>query len=479
MITYIKINGFKSFHNFEMEFTPLTVIAGVNASGKSNLFDALQLLASLAETDLKTAFRQQRGDPKELFTQYGEDEYVSEMKFIVEMLINGTVRDNWGEEAQLKYTRLRYELNIKRVVDEINIEYLVIDGEYLTSLNDTKDDWVKKYIPENVVENWRSKVIEPVQLSFFPELHEEYYILTKEDNGISKIVIIQDEKGGNQKRFAIKNLLQTALSRINSTDYPHIFAVKEEMRSWKLLQLNPEDLRQPTRKNSFDEDKITSSGKNLAAALYRIKQDDEYKLIEISRILNNILPNVTEVNVYDDKANRQFIIKIKGDDGIEFSSRVLSEGTLRLLTLCVLLYDNKHTGLLCFEEPENGVHPCRIKDIAKLLKDLTVDFENPEMPLRQVIVNTHSSILVGELLQWQKDKNVSIWLSQLNSLITDIEGKRTKLRITKILPVAKEKETNQTLSFSEQERKLTLTKVIEYLETADPKNAIEEIKAIR
>ena len=42
MITYIKINGFKSFHNFEMEFAPFTVIAGANASGKSNLFDALR-----------------------------------------------------------------------------------------------------------------------------------------------------------------------------------------------------------------------------------------------------------------------------------------------------------------------------------------------------------------------------------------------------------------------------------------------------
>lgn len=479
MITYIKINGFKSFHNFEMEFTPLTVIAGVNASGKSNLFDALQLLASLAETDLKTAFRQQRGDPKELFTQYGEDEFVSEMEFIVEMLVNGKVRDNWGEEAKLEYTRLRYQLKIKRVVDEINIEDLLIDYEALTSLNDTKDDWIKKYIPENVVENWRPKIVEPVQLFLFPDdvrdRDGKVFIATINELGISNI----HEKGGNQKTFALKNLLQTALSRINSTDYPHIFAAKEEMRSWKLLQLNPEDLRQPTRKNSFDEDKITSSGKNLAAALYRIKQDDEYKLIEISRTLNNILPNVTEVNVYDDKANRQFIIKIKGDDGIEFSSRVLSEGTLRLLALSVLLYDNKHTGLLCFEEPENGVHPCRIKDIAKLLKDLTVDFENPEMLLRQVIVNTHSSVLVGELIEWQKDKNVSIWLSQLNSLITDIEGKRTKLRITKILPVAKEKKTNQILSFSEQERKLTLTKVIEYLETADPKTAIDEIKAIR
>ena len=69
MITSIKINGFKSFHNFEMTFGPLTIVAGVNASGKSNLFDALQLLSRLAETDLKTAYSEQRGNPGELFTQ--------------------------------------------------------------------------------------------------------------------------------------------------------------------------------------------------------------------------------------------------------------------------------------------------------------------------------------------------------------------------------------------------------------------------
>ena len=76
MITYIKINGFKSFHNFEMEFTPFTVIAGANASGKSNLFDALTLISRLAETDnLKRVFNEQRGEFIELFTQYGDDNF--------------------------------------------------------------------------------------------------------------------------------------------------------------------------------------------------------------------------------------------------------------------------------------------------------------------------------------------------------------------------------------------------------------------
>lgn len=48
MITYIYIDGFKAFRDFEIYLTPVTVVAGTNASGKSNLFDALAFLSSLA-----------------------------------------------------------------------------------------------------------------------------------------------------------------------------------------------------------------------------------------------------------------------------------------------------------------------------------------------------------------------------------------------------------------------------------------------
>ncbi|RYY06333.1 MAG: DUF2813 domain-containing protein [Sphingobacteriaceae bacterium] len=56
MVTLIEIDGFKTFSKFQMEFAPLTIIAGTNASGKSNLFDAMQLLSRIVEVDLKTAF---------------------------------------------------------------------------------------------------------------------------------------------------------------------------------------------------------------------------------------------------------------------------------------------------------------------------------------------------------------------------------------------------------------------------------------
>ena len=155
----------------------------------------------------------------------------------------------------------------------------------------------------------------------------------------------------------------------------------------------------------------------------------------------------------------------------------LSEGTLRLLALCILEYDDKHTGLLCFEEPENGIHPFRIQAMAYLLKDLSVDFVDTDVPLRQVIVNTHSPVLVSRLIEWREDKNVSVWLSRLHTLITDVDKQRIKTKITK-MSLVENKNQPQLPHFpiSEAERKFTLAEVIEYLKTTDTDNAIKAIQ---
>lgn len=459
MITYIKINGFKSFHNFEMEFTPFTVIAGANASGKSNLFDSLTLLSRLADSDnLKKAFNEQRGEFIELFTQYGDDNFANEIEFIVEMLVNKNIKDAWGNESTLKYTRLRYELSIKRITNSSGIEDLLVSKENLIKLNHDDDKWIK-LISKKTLEHWRPKVITGKR--GIP------YIETKIENGLLAVIVPQDGAGGVKRRFPLNNATRTVLSSFDTIDFPHVLAAKEEMKSWKFLQLNPEDLRQATSKNN-GEDTISASGRNLAAALYRIKQEDSYVLKEISRKLNKFLPNFTEIDVIDDKENKQYLIKLKDVEKKEFSSRVLSEGTLRILALCILEFDDKHTGLLCFEEPENGIHPFRIKAMTDLLKDLSVNFDETEMPLRQVIVNTHSPVLVGNLMNWKNDINVSIWYAQMRNTVTEINNTRLKVSATRISRVIKDDSLQQlNLIFSEQDRKLTLAIVKDYLQTAE------------
>lgn len=468
MITRVKINGFKSFQNFEIFFAPFTVVAGTNASGKSNLFDALMLLSRLAEKDLKTAFSEQRGDPIELFTQYDDLNYAKEMSFEIDMLVNRRVKDNWGGEATLNNTRLRYKLTISRQNNVLGVEDLIVKHESLEKIKGAEDKFIKS-LPKEAAVYWKTQKAGGSAKPF---------IETIDQSGIITINTRQDGKRGGKARPA-KAITQTVLGGINETDFPHAFAAKEEMKSWKFMQLNPEALREPTKKDIGIKDEITQSGKNLAAALYRIKITDPYSLKEISRKLNNFLPNYTEVNVDDDDANKQFIIKIKGEDGKEFSSRVLSEGTLRLLALCILKYDERHTGLLCFEEPENGIHPFRMEAMATLLKELSIDFREGEGPLRQVIINTHSPVLISKLLKWIHDDNLFIWLSRMSTFISNENGEKRKLQISRMSPVVKQ--AKQMLLFPEaidkNELKLTLSEVKEYLKTTDTENAIKEIGA--
>lgn len=456
MITYLKINGFKSFLNFEMEFTPLTIVAGTNASGKSNLFDALMLLSNLAETDnIKKAFKDQRGEFLELFTQFSENNFAQEMEFCIEMLVNKRITDAWGNQATLKYTRLRYELKIRRYTNESGIEDIEVTFESLVNLKHKEDKWIN-LIPIQYREIWRPKVVTGKR--GIP------YIITSVENDILTVEVPQDGKTGNKRRFPLKNASRTVLSSFDTTDFPHVLAVKEEMKSWKFLQLNPEDLRKPTDKSN-GEDVISPSGKNLAAALNRISLKNDFSMKEISRKLQTFVPNFIEVKVLDDKENKQFLIKLTDKDGKEFTSRVLSEGTLRLLALCILEQDDQHTGLLCFEEPENGIHPYRISSMSDLLKNLTNDFTDIEMPLRQVIVNTHSPILVNNIYKWEKDNMVSIWYAEIGNRITDVKNQRLKISITNIFPVIKDKEYQFNIVFSESQKKMTLSTVKEYLET--------------
>ena len=70
---------------------------------------------------------------------------------------------------------------------------------------------------------------------------------------------------------------------------------------------------------------------------------------------------------------------------------MLSEGTLRILGLLALAGVGETPSLVGFEEPENGVHPGRIRLIADLLKT------RASLGQAQYIVTTHSPFLADLL----------------------------------------------------------------------------------
>lgn len=459
MITYIEIDGFKSFKDFKMEFTPLTVIAGANAAGKSNLFDAFRLLSSLAETDkIQKAFQEQRGDLLELFTRYDDQTVAEYMSFVVEMLTSRTVTDAWGATEHLKYTRLRYELKLHRFENSISMQDVEVVEERLTTIKHESDKWIG-ILPQATAGYWRPKVS--------TGRRQIPYIFTDQHNGVPTVFVPQDGTQGNKRLFPLNHASRTVLSSFDTVEFKHILAAKNEMKSWRFLQLNPEDLRLPSSKIS-GEDVISESGKNLAAAIYRLKQEDRYNLREISRLLHSFLPTFVSVDVVDDVENKRYIIQLKDVDEKFYTSRVLSEGTLRILALCVLRQDSQYKGMLCFEEPENGIHPFRIKMMTQLLRDLTVDFSNVEMPLRQVIINTHSANFIQEMNRWlSSDRNLSICFAQMVHSVFSVNGSRKQLLSSKVTSVPKGDNQQLVIPFTNEEKKMSIQMIKDFLQTRD------------
>lgn len=453
MITKIEIDGFKTFCNFSMEFSPLTVIAGTNASGKSNLFDALHLLSNLATYDLRSAFtnKQLRGSVSELFTKIDDEHTVPEITFAIELLVARNVKDNWGGIAELKTPRMRYELKISKKTNIMGYDELAVVHEKLMRIPTDDDTWAKKFLKKEP-HLWKS---------LRSGGSSTPYINTILDKGLPTIKIRQDGRQGGRSIIA-NTANQTVLGSINSVEFPHIYAAQREIASWNFMQLNPELLREPTRYDiGYTGNVIGHAGENLAAALYRLKTLDEFNLQKIILKLSSFLPEYTKLSVKDDKANKQFVFELCNSEGKTFTSRVLSEGTLRLLVLCVLLYDDVYSGLLCFEEPENGIHPHRMKAMADLLQQLALNFSEQTEQLRQVIVNTHSPILLKNLTSsdLQTPDNVGIWFSRLVSHKMSNSGTKQMMRISKLTPL---KKTFQT-TLSPQEKELTIADAMNYL----------------
>ncbi len=454
MITKIEINGFKTFEDFQMIFSPFVVIAGSNGSGKSNLFDAIKLLSSLAEKDLKTAFAEQRGSFLELFTLYSNSDRAKKMQFAVELFLDKSVRDDFNKEEHLGHRRLRYELHISiRKDNKYGLERLYVDHEILRPIKKGGDHWFKSIVNN---EDWQS---DKASLNYKP------YINTEVKNNIKVISLRQDGIRGG-KPTPVKDLERTVLSGINDASFPHAFAVREEMLNWRQFQLSPIELSKPS--SMLGSDFIDNQGRFLAAMLKRIDVSDHKALKAISRSIQNILPDIKNISIDSDEARQQYVLMVESGDGRVFSSNVLSEGTLRIIALTALKFDERHQGLICFEEPENGIHPYRMKKILDLLKDLSTDFQlegESEVPLRQIIINTHSPLLIKEYYNNENKYNGLLYFARL---LNKVDAQRkTSYKLTRISPVKLNSTKRLFIDTLPAEAAVSHNEVVEYLQYYD------------
>jgi predicted ATPase len=393
MLTRLEIDGFKSFEHFSVDLAPFSVVLGSNASGKSNLFDAIELLARLATHNVSDAMKSMRGEPSELFrrTTAGTS---STMRFAAEVLVEPNVVDPWGNEKPITQTRIRYEIELALRTGRDSGNQVFVAHEAAKTIRSREDSWA------------RSMKASPA----FKKHHLRYskrsnaFLETRQE--AENLVFHLHHDGHQGRNRPAKSASASVLSTITDADFPHLFALREELRNWRLLQLDPAMLRRPSPENATDT--LESDGSNLAAVLTRIKLETSSVhqpagvLSAIAAELNSLIPGVKGLEAEFDKGSRQYKARLLMRDGIPFSSNVVSDGTLRVLALLTMLNDPRQRGVLCFEEPENGVHPGRLRDFIALLRDAACAPGDPESgkegPLMQLLLNSHSPVVLNALL---------------------------------------------------------------------------------
>jgi predicted ATPase len=360
MLERLHVRGFKSLADVQLDLPLLTVLFGSNAAGKSNLLDAIQTLSRVGtQRTLADALAEPiRGYPVEAFTFPGGG--LSEL--------HSRPRSQFELEARLRRESPSLLYRVAVAINPASGALSVAD-EYLATLD-------KQGEPKG------HPAIEQVG---------------------GKLRVRRKTEGG-KPTYETLNLNYTIVSdpRRSSPLYPTIDAARSELADWRTYYLDPRNAMRLAAPPSDVRD-IGVLGGDIAPFLYRLRAEYPKHFQAVVRTLRSIIPSVESLDVDLDKRRGTLDISVR-QDGVDYSSRIVSEGTLRVLALCAISANPWGGSLLAFEEPENGVHPRRIELVAQLLQSLAL------VRRRQVIVTTHSPLFCDAILRGTRSQQDQVRL---------------------------------------------------------------------
>lgn len=412
MLTRLEVKGFKNLLDVNLDFGAFTCIAGENGIGKSNIFDVIEFLSHLASGTLVEASQRVRGasglrggDPRDLFWD-GYRDQARLIQLSAEMLVPRVVEDDLGAEAKPATTFLRYDLSLgyEPPQGQGSVGRLSLASENLTHITRGAS---LRHLKFRHSPAFRNSVVTG-------ERRGGAFLSTEQkENGV--VINVHGDGGsrGKPQPRAAARAGRTVLSTVTTNDQPTILAARREMQSWRRLALEPSALR--AADDFTSPRRLAENGAHLAASLFRIANEPDMHGVTdsaavYSRVGNRLADltglGVESIEVALDPVREVFTLYLVERGGLRLPARALSEGTLRFLALCVLLEDPSSVGVLCMEEPENGIHPANLPAMLRLVQDLAVDPKyspDDDNPLRQVIINTHSPGVVqlcatGDLL---------------------------------------------------------------------------------
>ena len=325
MLTKFTLANFKSYREATLVLSPLTLLIGANASGKSNALEAMQMLSWLS-----------RGRRlEEVFQAVQESE----------LLIRGTVSDLTYEAAS--------SFRLGCVLDH-QWEWVTLEVEVRAGVDGMRIA--------------QERVASPTQ-------NRPLYQVDYEPSGFSHDLIVSYNnfaRGGNKPQIkctdqqAVFTQLLTPARFANERSQIEIPEVaKAFMQALeRILFLDP--MPRQMRNYSFIVDKILKGdGGNISSTLYDlcVTQKGKDKVLEFVRDLPE--QDISDIQFLEGP-RKEVMVKLEETFGGKKRFReaaLLSDGTLRVIAVAAALLSAPAGSTVVVEEIDNGVHPSRAKTL--------------------------------------------------------------------------------------------------------------------
>ena len=330
MIKKVELTNFYSFGKTTIELHPETnILIGINGSGKSNFLKALRLLKEgMVGMGLKKYIIDHLGGFDNMFHKAASKNSNLPRVISLEFTFDGPVIENYLQEK----TRI---------------------GDVSYSISIAQSDSLLNYF-----------VIEKLSRSdgFEYDIDARAYRLKGENP--NRDYYFSDELDSRELSF------RSLLVRNDNTDTRILNALKKIIRDiiiYDYFDTTPgSSIRRPMLSSS--ENYLSSNGSNLTQLLNTIKinyKDSYRKIVEMLREVN---PNFEGFDFNFIGGNIELMLEERGfNSSIHVSN--ISDGTLRYLCLLAIVCNPNRGKLICIDEPELGLHPDMILNLANAIKD--------------------------------------------------------------------------------------------------------------
>ena len=357
MITSIRLKNFKNFADETLRLGPFTVIVGANASGKSNIRDALRFAHGIGRgytlADI-VGGKYGAGGQVEWERIRGANEIV---RFGHESFSIATTLEGWEETGKTMRHRIKVGIGNRSGFRVAKEELVEEDFEATYTSHPPSGDPVREQGDDDHLLLRIAKKSGQRKLGHRVEVRPDRPALTQIQNAKYVIRAYKDE----------------------------VQSVATSFSSMRFLDLIPDRMRQP----SFPGQTVLGdSGENLPTVLQDICADENRRegLVEWTRELTPM--DVRDFEFPVDRITGQIQLVIRETNDRRVSAYSASDGTLRFLAMLAALLGSDPARLYFFEEIDNGIHPSRLH----LLLDL-IETQTAKSRL-QVVTTTHSPDLL-------------------------------------------------------------------------------------